>query len=189
MQRLGQGWAAFQFVDFRLFSVSRFLAGLALQMHNVAVGWYVYDLTHSAAALGLVGLVAFLPAIAFSLLTGHVADNFDRRAIVALGHGLTGLAAAGLCACAWFRVEAIWPVYVLIALIGTARAFGSPASQALVPNLVPREHFGNAIALNSTISQTATISGPALGGFLYVLGPTAVFGTAALSFAIAAILV
>ncbi len=58
-----------------------------------------------------------------------------------------------------------------------------------MPNLVPREHFGNAIALNSTISQTATISGPALGGFLYVLGPSVVFGTAALAFAVAAILV
>ncbi|MBM6592458.1 MFS transporter [Microvirga pudoricolor] len=189
MSRMGRGWSAFQFVDFRLYSVSRFLAGLALQMHNVAVGWFVYDITQSAWALGLVGLVAFLPAITFALITGHVADHFDRRSIIAASHVLTALASAGLFTCAYLRIEVIWPIYVFVALIGTARAFGNPASQALVPNLVPREHFGNAIALNSSINQTATISGPALGGFLYVLGPTVVFACSAAAFAVAAILV
>jgi MFS family permease len=189
MSRGGRGWAAFQFVDFRLYGLSRFLAGLAMQMHNVAVGWFVYDITHSAWALGLVGLVAFTPAITFALITGHVADNFDRRLIIAASHAFTSLAAAGLFACAWLSIREIWPVYIFVAMIGTARAFGNPASQALVPNLVPREHFGNAIALNSSINQTATISGPALGGFLYVLGPAFVFATAASAFAAAAVLV
>lgn len=189
MSATSKGWAAFRSADFRLFGLSRLLAGMALQMHNVAVGWFVYDITHSAWALGLVGLVAFTPAIAFALLTGHVADNFDRRLIIAASHVLTALSAMGLFLCAWFAVREVWPIYVFVALIGTARAFGNPASQALVPNLVPREHFGNAVAWNSSINQTATISGPAIGGFLYVLGPTVVFGTAMVCFFIAAILV
>src|SRR3954454_19171386 len=78
------GLAVFRHRDFALFSGVRVAAGLAQQMQVVAVGWLVYDLTHSALALGLVGLAGFLPAIALALVTGHVADRFDRRLIVAI---------------------------------------------------------------------------------------------------------
>src|SRR5215216_5384378 len=157
------GYAAFRSRDFRLFGASRYLSILALQMQNVAVGWLVYDLTRSAFALGLVGLSAFVPALSLVLVTGLVV-----------------FAAMGAAAAV--------PVYALVALAGTGRAFGLPAQQALLPLLVPREDFGNAVAWNSSVNQTATISGPAIGGALYLLGPTVVFATVAAAFAAAALL-
>ena len=181
------GYAAFRSRDFRLFSASRFLSILALQMQNVAVGWLVYDLTRSAFALGLVGLAAFVPALSLVLVTGHVADVVDRRLVMLAAHGVTALAAAGLLAFTLAGGAEAWPVFGLVALAGTARAFGLPAQQALLPLLVPREDFGNAIAWNSSVSQTATISGPAIGGVLYLLGPAVVFATVAASFAAAAL--
>jgi MFS family permease len=182
------GYAAFRSRDFRLFSASRLLSIMALQMQNVAVGWLVYDLTRSAFALGLVGLAAFVPALALVLVTGHVADAFDRRLIMLIAHAATALSAAGLVLFAAIGADAALPVYGLVALAGTARAFGLPAQQALLPLLVPREDFGNAVAWNSSVNQTATISGPALGGVLYLLGPTVVFATVAAAFAAAALL-
>ena len=182
------GYAAFRSRDFRLFSASRLLSIMALQMQNVAVGWLVYDLTRSAFALGLVGLAAFLPALSLVLVTGHVADAFDRRLIMLIAHAATALSAAGLVLFAAMGADAALPVYGLVALAGTARAFGLPAQQALLPLLVPREDFGNAVAWNSSVNQTATISGPALGGVLYLLGPTVVFATVAAAFAAAALL-
>jgi MFS family permease len=187
-ERSAAGYAAFRSRDFRLFSVSRFLAIVALQMQNVAVGWFVYELTRSARALGLVGLVAFVPALSLVLVTGHVADVVDRRLIMLLAQAVTAIAAAGLFVFAWFGAQEVWPVYALVALAGTARAFGLPAQQALLPLLVPREDFGNAIAWNSSVNQTAAISGPAIGGLLYLLGPTVVFATVAASFLGAALL-
>lgn len=183
------GRAAFRYVDFRLFCGSRFLGGLALQMHNVAVGWLVYDLTRSAWALGLIGLTAFAPAILFALVTGQTADSFDRRRITAAAHALCGIASFGLFANVWLGYNAVWPIYVLTFFIGTARAFGNPASQALLPTLVPREDFANAVAWNSSIWQSSIALGPALGGFLYALGATVVFGLATLAFATASILI
>ncbi|MFL5121360.1 MAG: MFS transporter [Microvirga sp.] len=182
------GYAAFRSRDFRLFSASRLLSIMALQMQNVAVGWLVYDLTRSAFALGLVGLAAFVPALALVLVTGHVADAFDRRLIMLIAHAATALSATGLVLFAAMGADAALPVYGLVALAGTARAFGLPAQQALLPLLVPREDFGNAVAWNSSVNQTATISGPALGGVLYLLGPTVVFATVAAAFAAAALL-
>lgn len=183
------GWAAFRSADFRLFAGSRLLWGTALQMQNVAVGWLIYDLTRSAWALGLAGLAAFLPAILFSLVTGHVADRFDRRLVVSIAFALAALAGSGLLLLAWRGGGAVAPFYALIVLSGTARAFALPASQALLPSLVPRELFGNAIAWNSSITQGAMVTGPALGGLLYALGPGVVFGLATFAFASAAILI
>jgi MFS family permease len=174
--------------DFARFCTARFLSGLAMQMQTVAVGWLIYDLTHSALALGFAGLAAFLPAISLALVTGHVADRFDRRLILAGTFAVNALAAVGLLVCATTLFGAptpLWLLYGLIALAGTARAFGNPASQALLPNLIPRALFSRGVALASSVWQTSTILGPALGGFLYALGPGAVFGTAAGLFAVA----
>ena len=79
--------------DFRLFSASRFLALFGLQMQNVAVGWLVYELTRSAWVLGLVGLIAFVPALSLVLVTGHVADAVDRRLVMLLAHTVTAVPA------------------------------------------------------------------------------------------------
>ena len=181
------GNAAFRFVDFRLFVGARFLSGLAIQSYDVGVGWFVYDITHSAWALGLVGLSVFLPNLLFALLTGEVADRFDRRRITALAFAAMAVAAAGVLVCVTIGVTTPWPIYGFAALLGTARAFGMPASQALLPSLVPRQTFSNAVAWSSSAWQTSTIAGPALGGLLYALGPTVVFGFAVGAFTIAAV--
>lgn len=176
------GRVAFEHRDFSLFFAARFVSAMALQMQNVAIGWLVYDISQDPLALGIVGLVAFLPAVGLALFTGHVADRFDRRWILVVSYAVLALVAAALWACVYFEIREVWPIYLLTFLVGTTRAFANPASSALVPSLVPVEHFGNAIAWNSTAWQTATIVGPALGGLLYALGATVVFGASTLSF-------
>jgi MFS family permease len=184
----GSNKAVLRLRGFQLLLASRFLSGVALQMHNVAVGWFVYDLTNSAWALGLVGLFAFAPAFAFALFTGQVADSYDRRTIITVAHTLSAGGALFLMLYASSGARDVWPVYVVVLLVGTARAFGVPAAQALVPNLVPREHLAAAIALNASTGQMANVSGPAIGGFLYVFGPSVVFGIEGACLGIAAIL-
>ena len=183
------GWIAFTYRDFSLFCAARFLSSVATQMQSVAVGWLVYALTGQALALGLVGLAVFLPMVSLALVTGHVADRIDRRTLLLVTFGMMGLTALGLLLYATSGATAAWPIYLLMALFGTARAFANPAAQALVPNLVPQEHLANAIAWNSSIWQTATIGGPALGGLLYAFGPGVVFGSAIGGFGIAFVLV
>ncbi|WP_027170879.1 MFS transporter [Methylobacterium sp. 10] len=182
-------WAVFRNGDFRLYGAARFLTGLAYQMQAVAVGWFVYDLTRSALALGLVGLASFLPAMLSALITGHVADTHDRRLVTAIAYVTLALADLGLLGLALSGTASIWPIYALVVVIGTSRAFANPALQALLPTLVPRPLFGSAIAWNASLWQSASILGPAAGGFLYMLGPAAVFGAAAASFALASALV
>ncbi|MSR08074.1 MAG: MFS transporter [Gammaproteobacteria bacterium] len=174
--------AVFASRDFGLYLAARFLSALAIQMQNVAIGWLVYDLTRDPLALGLVGLASFLPALALALITGHTADRYDRRAILVVCYVVTLGTALGLLAMAVGGSGQVLPIYGLLLVFGISRAFANPAGQALVPNLVPPEQLGNAIAWNSTAWQTATIAGPALGGLLYYFGATVAFGAAALCF-------
>ena len=123
-----------------------------------------------------------------ALVTGHVADRFDRRAVLLVCYAIGVIAAAGLFACAWSGGRQVWPIYALMLLFGATRAFANPAGQALVPNLVPPEHFGNAVAWNSSAWQTATIAGPALGGLLYAVAGSAAFAAATGCFALTFVL-
>ena len=184
-----EGWAAFRHRDFTLYFTSRFASGLAIQMQNVAVGWLVYDLTGDPLALGLVGLAGFLPAICLALVTGHVADRFDRRSVLMVCYAVATLTGIGLFLHELLGSTAVWPIYLLTLAYGTARAFANPAGQALLPTLVPPVDFRNAVAWNSSGWQTATIAGPALGGILYALGGMVVFGAAAATYALTALLV
>ena len=156
-ERTASGLAVFRHRDFALFAGVRVAAGLAQQMQTVAVGWLVYDITQSALALGLVGLAGFLPAIALALVTGHVADRFDRRLIVASCHALNAASAVGLLAVAWAGGGVVAPIYLLVVLFGVARAFAGPASQALVPGLVPRasRSAGSGRAAAATLPRRA----------------------------------
>jgi MFS family permease len=167
---------AFAHRPFRLFWTARLCATLGLQMQVVAVGWHLYALTGSALALGLVGLAQFAPNAPLLLVSGTVADRFDRRAILRLCFLVE---AAGMLALALLALSGDareWPVYAVVAALGAAHAFVMPAAASLVPNLVPARDFPNAVALNSSVFQGASIAGPALGGLLYALGPAAVFG-------------
>jgi MFS family permease len=159
--------AALQYRDFRFYILARFLVAIAVQMQSVAIGWQVYSLTGSALDLGFVGLAQFLPVLGFSLLTGHVADRFDRRAIVTLCYAGLGLCSVLLWVLSGLRDTRMSAIYTVLVLFGTARAFAGPAIQSLVTHLVPVEHVANAITWNSTVFEVATIIGPALGGVAY----------------------
>ncbi len=172
--------------DFRLFLGARFATGLAIQVYDVGVGWYVYDITRSVWALGLVGLAVFLPNLLLALPAGEVADRFDRRLVVTAAFATMALAALGMFVTVSAGATTPWPVYALAALLGSARAFAMPALQALLPALVPRRVFPSAIAWGSSVWQISTIAGPAVGGLLYAVGPEVVFGSALVAFAMGA---
>src|SRR4051794_4458063 len=141
----GRGWAAFRSRDFRLFVAARLLYGAATQMQNVAVGWLIYDLTKSAWALGLAGLAAFLPSLVLVLVTGPIADRFERRIVLLISYVLLAASASGLLACAALRVAEVWPLYALIVLAGGGRALRHPPRPALVPRPLARAGLGNAL--------------------------------------------
>lgn len=160
------GYAAFRYADFRRYWISRFITSIAVQMQVVAIGWQVYELTHDPLQLGFVGLAEFLPALLLGLITGTAADRFDRRTILTLCYAVEGLCALAFFLMAWQGVTVVWPMFVVLVVLGIARAFAQPAASALMPNLVPREHFGNGVAWSSLGWQIAGIGGPALGGLV-----------------------
>ncbi|MGQ0671685.1 MAG: MFS transporter [Hyphomicrobium sp.] len=170
---------------YRLYWGARFLMILALQIVSVAVGWQLYDLTRDPFLLGLVGLVQFLPSLALVLVTGAVADRYNRRRIMGLCIAVEGLATLLLLALFHAASPAVGWVFAVLALLGTARAFMGPAVQSLVANLVPKDALPNAIALNTTSFHLATILGPVAGGLLYGLGSEVAYVTAVVLFAIA----
>lgn len=162
---------------------------LATQVQTVAVAWLVYDTSGSALSLGLVGLASFLPSIALVLMTGLVADRYSRRWILIIVFSAMMLTSLGLLTQVQAGVPSLWPIYGLLVVFGAARAFGNPAAQATVPALVPEGDLANAIAWNSSVMQGATIAGPAVGGILYAVHPTAPFIGAAVCFGSSALLI
>jgi MFS family permease len=172
--------AAFQHRDFRFFQLARLFGTLGFQMQGVAVGWQVYAITDQPIHLGYVGLAQFLPAMGFALLTGHAADRFDRRRVLLVCHLVLLGCSAALTWLARLESPEVWPIYVVLVAVGSARAFAGPAGQALLPNLVPPETFSNAVAWSSTTWHVANIAGPALGGVAYNLaGAGSVYSAAA----------
>lgn len=168
--------------SFCLYWLARVLSALGLQIAAAAVGWHLYDLTGSAMALGILGLVQFLPMIVLTLPAGHVADRFDRRRVVAASQAFAG--AAGLLLIAGSLGDWLTPgwIYLAVAIIGSARAFLFPALAALLPGLVAPAQFPRATALTSSANQAATIIGPAMGGVLFGLGPEVPYALTAACF-------
>jgi MFS family permease len=160
---------AFASRDFRRFQLARVAAVLGYAAQSVAVAWQVYEITHRAIDLGYTGLVQFLPGVIFLLAAGHVADRFDRRQIILVCYALQALCTAALLFLARSGVHNVYPIFLVLFFIGTARTFAGPANSALIPHLVPEEHFVNAVTWGATIFQFATIIGPALGGVLFTL--------------------
>jgi MFS family permease len=161
--------AAFQSRDFRLYQAARCAVVIGAEAQALAVAWQVYQITHRAIDLGFTGLALFLPGLLFLLPAGHAADRFDRRSVVLVCYTLQAVCTSALLWFSWIGLHHILPIYCVLFLIGSGRAFSGPASSALIPNLVPKEHFVNAVTWGATIFQIATISGPTIGGFLYTL--------------------
>ena len=163
--------------DLPLFLCVRVLARLAVLMQSVALGWQVYAITHSALALGLVGLTEFLPMFVLALPAGEMADRFDPRRIIALASLIEAAASTLLLAYVLTRQHAVWPLYAAILLFGSARGFSRPANQSLLPFLVPPQRLSGALAWSSSVMNLALIVGPALGGFAYAVGPAYAYGS------------
>ena len=161
-------------------------AEVSYQVQTVAVGWHIFSLGHRALDLGLVGLVLFVPTFAFALPAGFVADHRDRRLVVAVTLLAEALAMVAFVVAVAQHVVATWPYFVVLAWVGTARAFGTPAERALLPGIVPPERYMRAQALWSTIREGTGIGGPALGGFVVALSTTFAFGLCAVGLAAAA---
>jgi MFS family permease len=160
---------AFAYRDFRRYQLARVVAILGAEAQAVAVAWQVYSITHRAIDLGYTGLALFLPGLIFLLPSGHVADRFDRRHIILICYSLQLFASATLAYLAVHNVQHILTIYAVLFAVGTGRAFSGPASSALVPHLVPQEHFVNAVTWGGAIFQVANVTGPALGGLLFTL--------------------
>jgi MFS family permease len=144
----------------------------------VSIGWYLYDRTGDAMVLAYAGLSVFVPIALFTLPGGDVADRVDRRLILGTAHLFQAGGSAVLVAVTAMGSAATWPFYAVLALTGTARSFSGPAVASFLPFLVPRERFPSAVAWSSSANQTATVLGPALGGFIYLAGAPAAFSAA-----------
>jgi MFS family permease len=163
------GRAAFMYPDFVRFQTARFFIILLLEMQSVAIGWQVYDITKRPLDLGFVGLIQFLPGILLILVTGQVADRFDRRTLLACCYGGFAVSSGLMVAITLSGAHRVLPIYLVLLLVGVLRAFNAPTGQALLPQIVPEEHFPNAVAWGASILQGAVILGPALGGVIYAI--------------------
>lgn len=161
--------------NFAFFLCVRATSYMAFQMLAVAVGWQIYAITSSAMYLGLVGLAQFLPMFLLTLVVGHVADRYDRRNIARICQAIEGSAVAILALASFSGWQSKETILLLIFIVGAARAFEGPTLHALLPGLIPVQILPQAAAWSSSAMQTATIVGPAIGGFLYAAGPTIVY--------------
>lgn len=152
---------------YAFYLASRVSLIIATQMLSVAVGWQVYEITGRALALGFSGLALFLPGFLLALPGGHVADRYDRRKIILVCHLGVATSAAILAFMAYQGQRSLLPIYLVLGLLGTIRAFSGAAGQAFMPSLVDRKELERAVALGSSTWQLAMIAGPSIGGALY----------------------
>jgi MFS family permease len=167
--------AVLRYRGYAAYAAAKFCTTLCWQMLSVAVGWQVYALTHNPLDLGYLGLVQFLPFVVLVLPGGHTADHVDRRLVLIAAYAVAALCAGIL---AWYSLtglNTVWPIFAVMGVFGAGRAFWMPASAAVTPNLVPPEAFPSAVALNSMLFEVGVIAGPALGGVLYLIGPSVVY--------------
>jgi MFS family permease len=162
----------------RGFIAIRAAVAMASQMLNVAIGWYVYAATHDPMSLAYVGLAQFLPNIGMVLIAGPAADRFDRRKIIGLALVIQTLCVATFGVWSTTTAPSGGPVYLLLFIMSSARAFSAPAMSAMLPHLVSGEDFPRAVAATSSAFQICTIVGPAIGGVIYALSGPAIFAVA-----------
>lgn len=175
--------------DLYFFVTSRFISTLAIQVQSVAIGWQIYDMERTPLALGLVGLCQFLPMFLLTLPAGDITDRFNQRRVYALAAGLQACCSGLFLALSVFTPHKAVLFYAVLVLFGAARGFAGPSGSSLLPFLVPPERLAKSMAFSSSFFTAAVIGGPALGGFLYVLGPVHVYSLCIAGFVGAALIV
>jgi MFS family permease len=171
--------------DYLKFWASRWLGSFGSQIQSVTMGWQVYEISRrahlgigqSALNVSLIGLITFAPLFVLALPAGETADRHDRRAVLLFCYAGESIAVAILVAASFLHFASV-PLLLGVGLVfGSSRAFFSPASTALGPMMVPREHLPRAIAWNSLAWQSASIAGPAMAGLLIAVSPGASYAT------------
>jgi MFS family permease len=164
---------AFLSRNFRLYQTARLMVILGAEAQSVAVAWQVYQITHSALALGYTGLALFLPGVFFMLAAGHVADRYNRQGVILVCYIMQAVFTICLLYISltgrFIEHGRVWPIYAVLTGIGLGRCFSGPASSALLPSLVPKGDFVNAVTWGATVFQIANMTGPAAGGLLFTL--------------------
>src|SRR5262245_49648371 len=176
-------FSALRHRDFRLIWIGQLISVTGSQMQLVAINWHVYLLTKSPLALGGVGLVRVLPIIFCSLAGGVVADAMNRKRLMFVTQTVMLVSAALLAGMTAWGLSSIWPIYLLTAIASAAIAFDNPARQAMLPTLVPKRDFQNAVSLGILVFNSAMIIGPSLAGLLLkIRGPALIYALNAASF-------
>src|SRR5579884_857983 len=174
---------ALQSRPFRIFWFGQTISLTGTWVQSVAQQWLVLQLTHSAFQVGLVVTVQFMPLLVLVLFTGPVADRVDKRFLLLLTQVASLVLATILATLTLFHLVRFWHILLLAGALGLVNAFYTPTRQSFVPQLVPRQHLMNAVALNSAIFNAARVVGPALGGLLYAaVGPAMAFYVNAASY-------
>jgi len=179
---------------FVAFWAARFVSVLGNQVQGVALAWQIYaisrrhnDIRHAAFAVGMIGLAQFAPLFLLSLTAGETADRHDRKTIALICLGVEVATGVALTVLALLNLNDIWPIYLVAVAFGASRAFQSPALSALGPMLVPPALLPRSIAWNSLSWQIGSILGPAIGGLLCIVSPTAAYAVSAALFAVGAL--
>lgn len=159
-------WAVLRNRNYSLLFWGQLISAAGTQMQVVAVAWQVYLLTHSAIALGLIGLVQAIPRLVFSLIGGVFADVFDRRKLLLIIEITLAATSAVLALCTIFHVINMLIIYSVVLVAASVSAFEFPTRQAVIPTLVPREQMPDAMSLSMVMMQLTFVIGPTLGGFI-----------------------
>jgi MFS family permease len=167
------------------FAASRVFSSLSFQSVGIAMGWMIYDQTHSAFALGLVGFCQFLPMAILTFVVGHVADRFDRRRIGLACQLIEAITALLLAIATWQQWLTPPGILAAVTVMGAVTAFERPTMAALLPSIVPASMLQRAVATSTSLMQTALVIGPSLGGLLYGVSPIAPFAMSAVLFTVA----
>ena len=169
-------YAAFRLPAFRRYFTGNMILILGWQMQKVAIGWEIYERTHSALYLGYAGLVQFAPQVLFMLFAGHIVDTFNRKRVFMAALTFNGLAAIGL-AINSVRGGSIFVLYACLFLYGTSRSFIMPSRAAFLPGIIPLKIFSTAVSWNSSGFEISSMAGPAIGGLLigFFQSPTLVY--------------
>ncbi len=157
-------YAALKYHDFRLLWIGMFISSMGGWMQMVGMNYHIYDLTGSAFALGMIGIVRFIPIFFCSLIAGAIADTHNRKRIMYITQIILALLASIMAITTFTGVINQWLIYLLTGLSAAVMSFDMPARQALVPNLIDKKHLANAMSMNSIVFQTSAVVGPVLAG-------------------------
>ncbi len=178
-----QTFSALKFPNYKLWFIGQIISLFGTWMQITAEGFLVFELTHSPLYLGYVGFASGIPAWLFMFYGGIISDRYSRRTILILTQTMMMLLALILAALTFFGVVQAWHIILLAFFLGLANAFDAPARQSFLLEIVDKENVINAIALNSTMFNSARVFGPAAAGIIYAaFGPAWCFALNGLSF-------